>query len=262
MSLHFQSVCSSSSGNCLALWTENTRILIDCGLSSMKRTRQALTAVFGDPSTIDAVLLTHTHSDHISYYPLRVLDEYGHTVHIHDDNVDLLEEKHFKDYGFEGLNIETFEDGEFTIKDLLIKPFEVSHNPAYPTFGFQVFYQDKKIVIATDFCTAADIFENFLDADFIFVESNHDLDLLEQYFNPNSYYHMPNTFTADLLVNIVNQSKNKPQTVILGHISSQRNKPELALGETIDAFQKADKEIDFELMAAPLRESSKIIQIT
>ena len=99
MSLHFQSICSSSGGNCLALWSSNTRILIDCGLSSMKRTRQALTTLFGDPSRIDCVLLTHTHSDHISYYPLRVLDEYGHLIRLHDDCVDQLKQKHFNGYG-------------------------------------------------------------------------------------------------------------------------------------------------------------------
>lgn len=262
MSLQFQSVVSSSSGNCLALWTPNTRILIDCGLSSMKRTRHALTAIFGDPSTIDAVLLTHAHSDHISYYPLRVLEEYNQTIHIHTDNLDLIEQKHFRNYEFKGLNFQPFEYTEFTVGDLLIKPFEVNHNPAFPTFGFQIFYKNKKVVIATDFCTGADIFENFLDADFIFVESNHDLDLLDRYFNPNSYYHMPNPHTADLLVNIINQSKNKPKTIMLGHLSNQRNKPQIAIKETTQAFQKANTKIDFELTTAPLKEHSKIINIT
>jgi phosphoribosyl 1,2-cyclic phosphodiesterase len=262
MSLHFQSVCSSSSGNCLALWTQNTKILIDCGLSSMKRTRHALAAIFPEPSTIDAVLLTHTHSDHISYYPLRVLEEYNQTIRIHSDNLDSLEQKHFKNQGFKGLDIQPFEYKEFTVGDLLIKPFEVTHNPAYPTFGFQIFHHDKKIVIATDFCTAADIFENFLDADFIFVESNHDLDLLDQHFNPNSYYHMPNTDTANLLVNIVNHSKKQPKTIMLGHISNQRNKPEIAITETKNAFQKANKKINFNLTTAPLKQPSQIINIT
>ena len=85
MALYFQSICSSSSGNCLALWSDTTRLLIDCGLSSMKRTRTALTTVFDDPTQIDSVLITHTHGDHISYYPLRVLEAYGLSVRLHDD---------------------------------------------------------------------------------------------------------------------------------------------------------------------------------
>ena len=66
-------------------------MLIDCGLSSMKRTRAALTTVFDDPTQIDAVLLTHTHSDHISYYPLRVLEDYGLSVRLHEDCYEQLQ---------------------------------------------------------------------------------------------------------------------------------------------------------------------------
>ena len=167
MSLRFQSLCSSSSGNCLALWSEKTRILVDCGLSSMKRTRRTLSHLFGDPARVDSILLTHNHTDHISYYPLRVLEEYGHTIHLHDDCVDQLKDKHFNGYGFRGLNIKPFKNRKFTVGEFSIKPFEVSHNPYYPTYGYQIYCQDKKIVIVTDFCEWDNVLEYFLDADFI-----------------------------------------------------------------------------------------------
>jgi len=261
MSLYFQSICSSSSGNCLALWSSKTRILIDCGLSSMKRTRQTLTWLFGDPPQIDAVLLTHNHSDHISYYPLRVLEEYGHTIRLHDDCVDQLKDKHFNGYGLKGLRIKPFKNRKFTVGEFLIIPFEVSHNPCYPTYGFQIIYEDKKIVIVTDVCEWDNILEYFVDADFIFVESNHDLELLEQYYNPNSQFHMPNPGTAKLLLEVVRKSRNAPGTVMLGHISSQRNKPALAVRETTNLFEGAGRQIEFELRAAPLRECSEVIEI-
>ncbi len=261
MSLHFQSICSSSGGNCLALWSSKTRVLIDCGLSSMKRTRHALTTLFGDPWRIDAVLLTHTHSDHISYYPLRVLDEYGHVIRLHDDCVDQLKQKHFNGYGFKNLNIRPFKNGDFTVGEFKIKPFEVTHSPRYPTYGYRIFYKDKKIVVVTDFCEWEGILEYFVDADFIFVESNHDLELLEQYYNPNSRFHMPNPDTANLLLEVVGESSKEPQTVMLGHISSQRNEPDLAVGETVELFEKAGRRIEFELLTAPLRECSEIIEV-
>jgi len=261
MSLHFQSLCSSSSGNCLALWSEKTRILVDCGLSSMKRTRQTLSCLCGNPAQVDSILLTHTHTDHISYYPLRVLEEYGRTIHLHDDCVDQLKDKHFNGYGFGGLNIKPFKNRTFTVGEFSIKPFEVSHNPCYPTHGFQINCEDKKIVIVTDFCEWDSVFEYFLDTDFIFVESNHDLELLRQYFNPNSRFHMPNPSTGNLLLNAVGKSKKVPATVMLGHISSQRNESDLALGETVNVFEEGGKEIEFELLTAPLRECSDVVDL-
>lgn len=244
------------------MWSEKTGILIDCGLSSMKRTRQALSHLFGDPGKLHSILLTHTHSDHISYYPLRVLAEHGHTIRLHEDCVDQLKDKHFNGYGFRGLNIKPFKDREFTAGEFSIKPFEVAHNPYYRTYGFQIYYQDKKIVIVTDFCEWDSVFEYFLDADFIFVESNHDMELLRRYYNPNSRFHMPNPETGNLLLNVVSESKRAPATVMLGHISSQRNESDLALAETVNVFEEAGRQIDFELLAAPLREYSEVVEIS
>ena len=261
MSLYFQSICSSSSGNCLALWSENTKLLIDCGLSSMKRTRQVLTTLFGDPTQIDSILLTHTHGDHISYYPLRVLEEYGHTICLHDDSVKQLKDKHFNGHRFKSLKIKPFKNRKFTVGDFSIKPFEVVHNPYYPTYGFQIFYQDKKIVVVTDFCEWENVFDYFLDADFIFVESNHNLELLKQFYNPNSRFHMPNPDTANLLLNVVGESKKAPKIVTLGHISSQRNEPDLAISDTKDIFKEAGRNIGFKLLAAPLRKCSEMVKI-
>ena len=260
MALYFQSVCSSSSGNCLALWSDTTKLLIDCGLSSMKRTRQALTTLFDDPTQIDSVLITHTHGDHISYYPLKVLEAYGLSIHLHDDSIDQLREKHFNGYGFKDLKIVPFKR-EFVVGDFRIRPFEVAHNPWYPTYGYQILCQDKKIVIATDFLDWSGVFDHFVDADFIFVESNHDLALLRKYYNPNSRFHLPNPDTAELLVNLNRESRKVPQMVMLGHLSSQRNEPEIALRETRQAFETAGIQMAFELRAAPLKEMGQAVRI-
>jgi phosphoribosyl 1,2-cyclic phosphodiesterase len=260
MPLYFKSICSSSSGNCLTLWSQTTRLLIDCGLSSMKRTRQALIPLI-EQSKIDSVLLTHVHSDHISYYPLRVLEELDISVHLSEDCADQLKEKHFNGYGFKHLKLRPCKNKKFTIGDFLIKPFEVSHNPGYATSGYEIFYQDVKAVIATDFYEWDSVFDKFMDADFIFVESNHDLGLLEKYYNPNSRYHLPNPKTAELLVNIFTEGRKVPRVIMLGHLSSQRNKPRLAITETTAAFKKAGVEMKFELMAAPLKQCCDVVKI-
>jgi phosphoribosyl 1,2-cyclic phosphodiesterase len=256
MPLNFKSICSSSRGNCLILWTDNTKLVIDCGLGSMKRTRAVLSG-----TSIDSILITHTHGDHISYYPLRVLEECGHPVCLHDDCVNQLKDKHFTGIGLKKLNIKPYTKKKFIIGEFQIQPFEVVHNPSYLTHGFEIYYKNKKIVIATDFCEWSGIFDKFLDSDFIFVESNHDLGLLEQNPNPNSQYHMPNPDTAELLINVIKESKKVPQAVMLGHISDQRNKSSIALKETANKFEEHGIKMDFRLLTAPLYEISEVVKI-
>lgn len=62
--LNFCSLYSGSSGNSLFVETENTKILVDVGLSC-KKIEEALASIEKDLSSIDAILITHEHSDHI-----------------------------------------------------------------------------------------------------------------------------------------------------------------------------------------------------
>ena len=265
MPLNFKSLCSSSSGNCLLLWTKNTRVIIDCGLSSMKRTEQILTNHLGSPANADVVIFTHMHGDHCSYYPLRVLQENGLTIKLHENSVEQLREKHWNGNLYKNLKIKPFDDNEFNVGELFFSPFEVSHHPGYKTYGFVVRYKEnnlwKKVVIVTDFNNSRNIISHFIDAAFIFVESNHDLELLRQYPNPNSYYHMSNSKTADLLCLAGKQSKKSPQSVMLGHISHERNEASIALRETRDTFKKTGLKLDFEICTAPLYEGSEVVSV-
>ncbi len=163
----------------------------------------------------------------------------------HGDCVEQLKEPSLRVYGFKELKTKTFRPAFVYVGDFLIKPFSVPHMPGVPTFGFELHVQDKKLIIATDFLKWSGVFDHFVDADFIFVESNHDLKLLERYYNPNSQFHMPNPQTAELLVNVQRHSRRTIQTVMLGHISSQRNEAGIALKETRNAFSRANLPDEF-----------------
>jgi len=227
----------------------------------MYRTREVLQNHIDSTFQPASVLITHTHSDHISYYPLRVLQEFGLPVYLNENCTEQLKSIHFNGDKFANLKLKPFKNREFEIGDMKIKPFEVIHNPWFPTYGFEIFHKDKKAVVVTDFCSWENIYEHFIDADFIFVESNHDLKLLELYYNPNSRFHMPNPQTGNLLVNAVKQSSKAPQIVMLGHISRQRNKPAIAVNETKKSFQDADIKMNFQLLAAPLLEAGEPVKL-
>ena len=261
MSLKFRSIKSSSQGNCLAVFTDTTKVLFDIGLASMKKTRNALAEIAPDISDINGVVVSHTHSDHVSYYPLRVLSEAGIPINIHHRCVDQLKQKHLVRPGLGHLCINTFGDEPFDIGDLTINPFEVAHNPRFPTYGFTITHQDKKIVIATDLNSYDGIFDYFLDADMIFIESNHDLELLRQFYNPNSAYHLPNPSTAQLLEKVCAKSSRGPKVVVLGHISPQRNTPKIAIEEICTHFKRNKKKMEFDLIAAPLTSPGATITV-
>jgi phosphoribosyl 1,2-cyclic phosphodiesterase len=265
MPLHFKSLCSSSAGNCLLLWTANTKVVIDCGLGSMKSTREALSQQPCICTNIDAVLISHNHSDHISHYPLRIIEDFGLTIKIHEDSVEQLKSKHFKGRKFETLKLKPFDGRQFKVGDLLFEPIKMPHNPHFNTYGFIVRYKRGenwlKAVIATDFNNGTDFVDHLADADLIFIESNHDLELLKKNPNPNSRYHMSNPKTSNLLYKSRKQSKRAPKTVILGHISSQRNDPEIALKQTVSEFKNNDTDIDFDLLTAPLYGPGEVVKI-
>jgi hypothetical protein len=63
-------------------------------------------------------------------------------------------------------------------------------------------------------------------------------------------------------VNVIREGRNIPRVIMLGHISSQRNKPKIAIKETVDTFKKAGIEMKFKLAAAPLRECCERVEIS
>ena len=265
MSLHFKSLSSSSAGNCLVLWSDKTRIIIDCGLPSMRRTRELLENNLGNPAHIDSVIISHMHSDHINHQSLRVIEEYGLKLRVYEKCLNQLRGKHYNGHRFKSFGLDTFSDKCFTVGDLSIQPFEVPHNPNFLNCGFVVRCKEDKnwktAVIATDFHNSLNISNYFVDVDFIFVESNHDLGLLAKYFNPNSRFHMSNPKTGELLYCAYVQSRKKPHTVMLGHLSRERNTETCALRETKRVFQEKGVDLYFKLLAAPSYESSKLIEI-
>jgi len=230
MSLSIQSIRSGSSGNCLVVRDGDTTVLVDAGFPSMRQCRNALGPLL---SEVDAVVVSHLHSDHIQHYPLRVLEESGIPVHVFEGDVDWLRTRHFRGKPFANLSLRPFDQRRFEVGGLAIQPFAVPHHPGDATFGFEFTSPNggskpQRLVVATDFCRADAVQRWFENADLIFVEANHDLDLLRLHPNPRSYDHLPNASCGELLVHALDNSRDLPSAIMLGHLSHQRNTPELA----------------------------------
>jgi phosphoribosyl 1,2-cyclic phosphodiesterase len=265
MSLYFKSIRSSSSGNCLALCTEKSRVLIDCGFNSQISCKRSLRTHFGHNPQIDAVVVTHNHGDHISYSSLRTLGQYGIPLRIHENNINTLQEKHFRGYNLDHVKIKPFSDKSFDIGEFKFHPFKVPHQPDYPTYAFLIHCHHEhrwyKLIIASDFYDGREIIDHLVDVDFIYIESNHDPQLLALYPNYNSRFHMSNPKAGEILCNAREKSKRSPKIVMVGHLSCIRNNTDLALCSICKTFRQNGQKLDFKIFVAPRYEPSSTIRI-
>jgi phosphoribosyl 1,2-cyclic phosphodiesterase len=265
VALYFKTLRSSSSGNCLRLWTEQTNVIIDCGLNSQKLCRALLSQHAGEIDSISAVLISHLHQDHIHYSALRVFEDHGITVRIHERLVNKFQEKFIINNRFGQLNLQPFPGTVFNLGEFTIKPVQIPHSPQHDNYGFVINYQHcarrLKIVIMTDFNNGDGLAGHFADADFIYVEANHNPGLLKKYPNPNSQYHMKNETVADLLCSARKLSTRPPAAVMLGHLSKERNTRELAIAAIQGAFMSNNMKPDFKLYVAPADYASPAIEL-
>ena len=143
--LNFCSLYSGSSGNSLFVETQNTKLLVDAGVSC-KKIENALQDIKVDPSSIDGILITHEHTDHVQ--GLGTLSrKFDLPVFVNQETLDAMPKQKDK---IPDKNIKTFKiSDKFEIGDLLIDPFSIPHDAANPC-GFNIYKDDKKISIATD----------------------------------------------------------------------------------------------------------------
>ena len=172
--LNFSSLYSGSSGNSLFVETANTKILIDAGVSS-KKIEQSLLDINVDPKNIDAILVTHEHTDHVQ--GLGTLSKkFDLPVFVNQETLDAMPKQKDK---IAEKNIKKFiVSDKFSIGDLEIKPFSIPHDAANPC-GFSIWKEDKKISIATDIGHMTNaILKNLEESLFIMLEANYDPEVL------------------------------------------------------------------------------------
>ncbi len=226
--IKFVNLYSGSSGNSSLLITDNSKILIDAGESS-KKIIEGLKEFNLNITDIDAILLSHEHTDHAKALPV-ITKNYDIPVYSTEETFKAFE----KSSGKEILNQKNFTIGKrFHINDVDINAFSIPHDAANPC-GFNIFKDGVKLSVVTDLGhITKDVFDNIKDSKFLMIESNYDLNILRCSKYP--YYlkqrisgplgHLSNEDTGDLIVHLMNSGLEK---VELAHLSKENNFPELA----------------------------------
>ncbi len=220
-------LASGSSGNLTVIRSGRTKVLLDAG-PSCKRILELFEQAGLDPASIDAVLISHEHSDHIG--GLRVfLKKYPRPVFVSDLSAPYL-----------GLEREAerlvrpMEPGEaMTIGHVSVTPFPVPHD-AEQTFGFVFRAEGMKIGCATDLGTySADVVGHLKGANCLLLEFNHDLDMLHEGCYPQHLKiriagklgHLSNGQGAKLLSKTIT---GETAGLFLMHLSRENTTPESA----------------------------------
>lgn len=246
---------SGSKGNCTYVETKNHKILIDIGTSSLY-VEKNLKSIGIEPSSIDIVLITHAHIDHVG--GLKVFcKKYNPLVYISN-----------KIQNESNLSISNVVDSEkIDINDdIIIKSITLSHDVT-DVKGYVIEEDNSSVVYITDtgYINERE-FENIINKNIYIFESNHDVEML---MNNTKYPHhtkirilsdkghLSNKDSAYYLSKLI--GKNTKQ-VILAHLSDQNNTEELALATHFDTLKR--KNINFNnILVARQNEMTEMFEV-
>ena len=242
----FCPLASGSKGNAIYFGTKKTRLLIDAGISA-KAISEKLSELEVELSTIDAILITHEHTDHIKGL-ITLACKNKIPVFANSDTakaiVEILGEiPRFKIFS----TGETFEFG-----DIEIHPFSVQHDTLDPV-AFTLHTGSLKVGLCTDLGFATTLVKNHLkQCDYLYVEANHQPSMVHSSSRPPIYKqrvlsrqgHLSNDQCAELLAEVVHPDLKH---IHLAHLSQECNHPTLAEQIVRQKLLESGYEIDISI---------------
>lgn len=234
----FLSLISGSSGNATYFSDGNTRLLIDCGMSG-KRLAEALSSIDVSMDSIDAMLITHEHSDHVKGAGI-ISRRYNIPIYATHGTHSAMDIGKIDDSMRHFVNA----NSDFEIGTIGICPFTIPHDAAEPV-GYTFFSNGRKYSLATDIGKMDDDILNILKgSEAVILESNHDVDMLRcgPYPFPlkqrilSDFGHLSNESAATTALELVKSGTTK---IMLGHLSLENNRPEIAMLETFNTLTNA-----------------------
>lgn len=255
---------SGSSGNAIYIESENSKILLDCGLTG-KLTELLLKNIGVNPNELNAIFVTHEHIDHIKGVGV-MSRKYDLPVIANEKTWLAMRNKIGK---IDQKNINVFKSNTFfTFRDLDVQNISTYHDAVDPVFF--IFYQsNQKISILTDTGVVSQVIVDAVrNSDVIVLESNHDISMLEngpypidlKYRIKGDHGHLSNDTSAEIMKNIVNA---KGESIVLGHLSTTNNTEIIAYNNMKENLESiginVDKDIN--LTVAKEYQESKIIDL-
>jgi len=245
---------SGSKGNSIAVGGADSFVLIDAGVSA-KRITDAIRERGLDISRLRGIFVTHEHSDHIN--GVRVLASKYHLPVLSNAETLTEMEKHGHLAGTAGGTEIPLEGIELC--GMKITPFATSHDTVH-SWGYTIETADgRKAAVATDTgCVTDGMHAALTGCDLIYIESNHDVGMLMNgSYDPwlkqrvmSSKGHLSNDACAVELQYLVTTGSTR---FVLGHLSQENNRPELALSAAHSAFDALHlrEGIDYTLSVTP-----------
>ncbi len=247
-------LASGSKGNCTYIEYNNTKILVDIGVAP-SYVKSKLNEINVEVKDIDAIILTHTHNDHISglsffhkYYKTKVYITEGMKKNITNITSEYK-----------------INNGEIEIKDFKIKIIPTSHDSNDST-GFLIKTIEKEVVYITDTgYINVKHFDEIKNKDMYILESNHDVEML---MNGNYPYYLKQRILSDK-GHLSNQScssylsllvGDNTKCIILAHLSEENNDENVALNTLLEYLMKKDKKVD-KILIAKQNERTELIEI-
>lgn len=259
--LHICSLRSSSRGNSTLVFTDSTKILVDCGISC-KMAVSALSDIGVSPKAIDAIVVTHEHSDHIKGIDL-FSKKFGVSVYANSATWSGMRS------GLPGVleeNVRIIEEESVTIGDINVRAFPIPHDAANPV-GYTFVAGGEKVSIATDMGTVNEgIFKALCGSDKVLIEANHDLNLLSMGAYPemlkrrirSDYGHLCNEAAGEFALALLRSGTRK---FLLGHMSRENNNPDLAYVTVLEFLSRGggSEGTDFTLGLTYFDKTSEVI---
>ena len=248
---------SGSKGNSCLVYTDSTKILIDLG-TTCSYVCDELDKLGIDPRDIDAILVSHTHVDHISGIK-SFIKKYKTKVYVTEVLKDLLE----KEIGT--FDYELYQDKKATINDLEINYIKTSHD-AEGSIGFIINEGKKSMVYITDTgYINKRYFEALSNKNLYVLESNHDVYMLKN--GPYPYFlqqrvvgdkgHLSNEQASNYLCSWIGKNTKK---IVFAHLSEKNNTPEKVI-ETFNEKLVENNMKFYNYMIAKQNEPTEVIEI-